>query len=416
MNPTVPITLADLIRRGSNLDAREAERLAVAWSTEIRLELEQTGISVIRGVGTLTLSNGRVRFQQDPDFPIGSELPAVEGFSEAVAASLQAASSAPKAVPKTPETTKPVPEPESEPESGVEAGSEVEAPPAWEELAQVDEPAPVDETPSEHDEAPVEAEEISAGESETASADFSEPPEPAALDMPEPTEEEDSAWSEGMEAAISKADEQFNGEEEPVPSNETLDRHGHRSSRAYAADAEGSSRWVMAIAAIIVLVVIGALLYRFVLVPDAEEPPALVMDDSSSTEAADSTGTAADSTDMAIDDGVLVADPVVQDLDNTQPATTPQVPTSSTDAGSVTAGMGGYTLIVGSTLNATAAERVRTRFTGLGLPTGVLPVTADSTTRYRIAVGHFPTAAEADTLRIRRASELPEGTWVLSVR
>ena len=388
MKQTIAISLADLIRRGSDLEAAEAERLALAWSTEIRLELEQTGISVIRGVGTLTLSAGVVRFQQDPDFPIGSELPAVEGFSEAVAASLLAASTAPKPPVNTPPTPAP------RPEEPADLPPEPEAPPVWEELATVDETI-LDQV--EESAIPV-------------STPYFEPEEEESDADPE--QEQGAAWSEGIEAAIHQADVQLDETETP----DSTSRRPSRSTRAYEPGPSGSSRWIIAVAAVVVLVVIGALLYRFVLFPGVDEPPAVVLADSSAMVPADSSVAEPDSTSQADTPQLDTGEPVLQTEQPTRPAATPAAAASNPDAGTIAPGMGGYTLIVGSTLNANSAERVRSRFTGMGLPTGVLPVTADSTTRYRIAVGLFPTAAEADTLRVRRASELPEGTWVLSVR
>lgn len=79
-------------------------------------------------------------------------------------------------------------------------------------------------------------------------------------------------------------------------------------------------------------------------------------------------------------------------------------------------GMGGYTLIVGSSLKQETAIALMSTVTPLGWPSGVLTHDAGDVVRYRVAVGHFQTAVLADSTRSRYASELPEGTWVLSVR
>lgn len=440
MSHPVAITLADLIRRGSGLDAHEAERLARAWSTEIRLELEQTGISVIRGVGTLTLTAGIVRFQQDPDFPIGSELPAVEGFSEAVAASLRAASAAPPSarppvVPPMPSSSDPVEDPQAlesdysdakdTAEAETDSGSG-EAPPAWQDLDEVDvasasatmqeleeaQPGYIEETPTEVA-PPAAGKAASPDQDDTTvvpgSADAGTAPDGTVVVEP------DEDWSSGLQAAISQADARI---EEGGTAPHKPQRRS-RTASAHRGDSEGSSRWILAVAAVVALVIVAALIYRFAWPPQPTDPPAVAALDSTSVAAPDSlVGSAADSSMVMTDGG----DEMAVDADRpTQPAETPQAEmpleqAEPVDGGTVTAGMGGYTLIVGSTLNATAAERVRSRFTRLGLPTGVLAMTADSTTRYRIAVGHFATSAEADTLRIRKAADLPEGTWVLSVR
>jgi hypothetical protein len=78
--------------------------------------------------------------------------------------------------------------------------------------------------------------------------------------------------------------------------------------------------------------------------------------------------------------------------------------------------MGGYTLVVGSTLNEITARQALGQFSSLELPMGVLGYESDDATRYRIAVGHYETAALADSARAQRANELPAGTWVLAIR
>ena len=79
-------------------------------------------------------------------------------------------------------------------------------------------------------------------------------------------------------------------------------------------------------------------------------------------------------------------------------------------------GMGGYTLIVGSSRRQETALALMSTLAPPSWPSGVLTHDAGDVVRYRVAVGHFQTAALADSARTRYASELPEGTWVLSVR
>lgn len=186
-------------------------------------------------------------------------------------------------------------------------------------------------------------------------------------------------------------------------------------------------------AAVVVLIIIAAAVYRFVLVPSTgiESSPAVAaVEDSSQTEfnpgASDSLASAS-STDpddvMAGEVGSTEAGDSVTGSEAERPEspvpgnTAPDdTPTTAEEIITVVRGMGGYTLIVGSTLNPVTAELERERFAPLGMPTGLLEYQGPDTTRYRIAVGHFDTAAEADSARVSESERLPEGTWVLSVR
>jgi hypothetical protein len=72
-----------------------------------------------------------------------------------------------------------------------------------------------------------------------------------------------------------------------------------------------------------------------------------------------------------------------------------------------------YTLVVGSTPEAEIAEINRKRYETLELPSAVLVQEIDGVTWYRTALGQFRSADESDQVRKARASDLPEGTWVL---
>jgi len=83
---------------------------------------------------------------------------------------------------------------------------------------------------------------------------------------------------------------------------------------------------------------------------------------------------------------------------------------------SISQGMGGYTLIIGSALRQERVQSLLASYEALGWPQGILRYESENGIRYRAAVGHFSTAALADSARTRFASDLPDGTWVLSVR
>jgi hypothetical protein len=76
----------------------------------------------------------------------------------------------------------------------------------------------------------------------------------------------------------------------------------------------------------------------------------------------------------------------------------------------------GYTLIVGSSVDRRAADQQIARFSELDMPFGVLGYTEDDVTRYRLAVGRFNSAAEADSVRQSMSNVLPAGTWVWHIR
>lgn len=76
----------------------------------------------------------------------------------------------------------------------------------------------------------------------------------------------------------------------------------------------------------------------------------------------------------------------------------------------------GYTLIVGSTTSEDEALATMRRFDELGLPLAVLAYQEDGATRYRLAVGQYASAAEADQARQTLAERLPAGTWVRRIQ
>jgi len=82
----------------------------------------------------------------------------------------------------------------------------------------------------------------------------------------------------------------------------------------------------------------------------------------------------------------------------------------------ITGDMSGYTLITGSSLTQNNALTSIRAFRSLGLPSGVLSYQSEGVTRYRMAVGVYPTAASADSARQAMITDLPSGTWVLRIQ
>lgn len=499
-------SLEELIQGESGLDDKEAIRLADAWRADVMQELQTSGISVIRGLGTFTLSEGRIHFQQDADFPSLTDLPAVEGFS----AQLTAA-----AAPGLPDFEQP-----SEPEAPSPVGTEEiedHSDFATDDTLGGDVPEVGPEVPFEdaRDDIPDRAISEAAGDTGASTTDLS--------DIDSDSLPADNAdWTVGMEHALEEADRKVGGskqtsaasvetdasdsgivlpdtdsplsdapvtdtpdadvsdsgvsfENEANEANEA-DREGTDTSAADEIDAasahtsspshtssparasapsrtatrtrnaprsrtpkryerteNSSSKAALWTLGIVVLVVVAALIYRFA-IPSATEDPTfanqqtdqemVAAEDSileSASTATDSTTTAsaadtpsdADSgdTSASTDDSAGASiDPAEPSPSNNSNSETPPPPDE------IVRGMGGYTLVVASTLNEQTARRALPTFRSLGLPLGILAYESEDPIRYRIAVGHYDSVVEADSARNRLASDLPEGTWVLPVR
>lgn len=172
---------------------------------------------------------------------------------------------------------------------------------------------------------------------------------------------------------------------------------------------------VIAVAVVIVAAVIGVLLTRE-RVPEqvAEAPtgtqtgtlPTVLPADSS--QASDSTGIAGMiSPDSAVVDSTVPRPPI------DQPEAEPAAATRQQDFDLSTEG---YTLIVGSTLVESDALNSIQKYRRLGLPAAILAYESGGTTRYRLAVGLYESAARADQARQDLTDSLPDGTWVRRIR
>jgi len=488
---TTPMTLAGLIQQESGLDARESARLADAWMADVLAELQTSGISVIRGLGTFTMTEAGLRFEQDDDFPSLSDFPAVEGYSAALASAATVVPSASDGTGPSTEshgTTSDVvsgdttsvqrddvtdehadflvgagPEEHSEPSAGTPGEESMDS------AADVDADNRKDDPT--HD-ATADQEDDAAQES----TDLSEPDdhhdEPQADESADDTDSpQGDAWASGIEQAIEQADSRIEADggsadpdgpvftREEAPSNvdepsdtsepspgaaaihrppegqddeptavatESSEESGakavpapahSRSPRRYERSQSGSSRTALLAIAIVVLIVASALIYRFVVAPPEDEPAMAAAQEDVQTASDDSTDAMAAAGDPAASDstmGPMNASTSDSTMTPAQEPPTATAPVSTVDA--ITKGMGGYTLVVSSTLNESTARAELNNYAALGWPMGVLAYETEDLTRYRIAVGHYSTAAEADAARNQFADNLPEGTWVLSVR
>lgn len=414
--------LSDLLRSEEGLQEPEAERMSAAWAADVRRELADSGISVLRGLGTFTQNEQGIQFSQDDDFPSATEMPAIEGYSAELAQEQSHSGDEP---PEMAHQDRPAEHDEpAEPDASdgptdtadlADSGDIADSGDA----AYAGEGTPTDQDPASDELAPVAAEnsaehtaENVAGEDAPADSTDELTEEPAPVTDTEAHSEEDDSESESPE---------------PLPVVPPPARS--RSPRRYERDQGGSSKAAVWVLGALALIVVVALVYRFVLTPSPNQPamaeqqaeiePAI--DDSSAISEADSSLIASgalqnDGSGNAIAHG---SDERASSSDET----TSGGPTSVNDNEStpvhedeLVRGMGGYTLVVGSTMNETTARKALAQFERLGLPMGVLAYDSDDETRYRIAIGHYQTAALADTARTTRADELPEGTWVLAVR
>jgi len=423
------VLLADLLESDGGLNPDDASRMSAAWASDVSRELQSTGISVLRGMGTFTLANDTLQFSQDDDFPSMSDLPAIEGYSSELVADVpQAPPVVPPVLTREPETM----DEHAEPEENETVASD--------EMASAEEtPARIEDSGVRFSEQPQESEghasgepaseeeliESSASDPDHAEREAQKVPDPiddADHDI-EPQVEEDSTLEENPE------------EEHPAGASSSEDSlpifpppTRSRSPRRYERTDGSSSKAAIWVLAAVALIVVAALLYRFVLLDGPDEPAyaenqteevasasddslagAGVMPDSTALASSeDPTGDAAMGGTQDTPTPANGGDPGQQ-----RPSGTPQ---PEEHADELVRGMGGYTLVVGSTLNEVTARQALSQYASLALPMGVLAYESGDITRYRIAVGLYESAALADTARTRQSDQFPEGTWVLAIR
>ncbi|QXD15363.1 SPOR domain-containing protein [Rhodocaloribacter litoris] len=77
---------------------------------------------------------------------------------------------------------------------------------------------------------------------------------------------------------------------------------------------------------------------------------------------------------------------------------------------------GGWTVVVASLTARRDAEAIAERYLDLNLPVDILTATTNNVTRYRVAVGQYPTQEAAQEAITRMGDRLPEGSWPLRIR
>lgn len=369
-----PITLADLIRLESGLDARESTRLADAWVDEIRREIGTSGISIIKGLGTFTTSGDGLRFELDSDFPVVYDLPEVEGFVRGT-----------QSEDLEPSNSQPVASEERLSKEAIVPADEVS-----DEASNESSDVTTDDTVDAND-----------GTTEAAPAHVPATPD-TAPGMPPGTLKGLTADT-GVEPSPAP----------PSTSPSHRDRRLQRSSSTRAG-------WV---ALALLLVVSGAVVFSLVQ-GDGTDPVAITSSPPEPAEpfSEETAGPTPEEVQAGLPDDKDISEettpmkeiPIVE-------APHAMIPGSTEDQVdetrvSISQGMGGYTLIIGSALRQERVQSLLASYEALGWPQGILRYESENGIRYRAAVGHFSTAALADSARTRFASDLPDGTWVLSVR
>jgi len=389
--------LSALLSCDGGLDPHDAERMSAAWANDVRSELLESGISVLRGLGTFTLSDGIAHFEQDEDFPSMAEMPAIYGYSEELAH-----------VESDNELIEDPPSSLVSPDTDVsmEGTSTVEGP-------------TVDHVDVDVGEEHLEAEDHSETALEATDSPQEAPHTERTEDPIEGVGTSDMAGSaDSPEKEISEATgDEPAADEVPIVPPPARSRSPRRYERSEG-DSSKAAVWIIGVVSLIVLI---ALIYRFGRSPASTEPALaeqeIATDDSTSASLSDSSLVIA----QADTDSAAGANPdeatesPTSSADGSEEPIPPDAPVEA-HSDDLVRGMGGYTLVVGSTLNEITARQALGQFSSLELPMGVLGYESDDATRYRIAVGHYETAALADSARAQRANELPAGTWVLAIR
>ena len=75
------ISLIDVLFEDSPVSRRQASGLTHTWINEVKQELEQSGVCVLDGLGTLSSGTNGLSFQADAGLNLMTELPAMEGYS-----------------------------------------------------------------------------------------------------------------------------------------------------------------------------------------------------------------------------------------------------------------------------------------------------------------------------------------------
>mgnify|MGYP006928196531 CR=1 FL=1 len=208
----------------------------------------------------------------------------------------------------------------------------------------------------------------------------------------------------------------------PKPAHSS--RRGRGSTSLYR-ERNGSNKGAFIIVALVAMAVVATLLLKPLFFPGKTVPNeemASFKPNNEPVTALDSTGVVASDSSLIMRAGTNAvpddSDPGGSDLSGSDPngvdPTTLDVTAVQTK--NITSETKGYTIIVRSTLSASAAEMARQELSFLNLPMGVLIGEVDGVTRYRMGLGIYTTALEADSVRISLGSQLPNGSWATRIR
>ena len=373
----MPESLNQIIARLSDRDADQAAGDVEQIVSDIRRVLDEEGTCTIEGLGTFLQDEGRVRFEASGD--LLRAVNAVWEDRETFSVSHVDRDAAP--------STGPAVQYDDEVEDG-----ELDAPDDSEVIVST----PVSELESTADDDS--SEETASEEVVAASVGVSDP-------------------DGGAEGAQSDAPA---GEAKPTAPRRSLRESRNPRHRRRADATRSNSRMPIIIAAgdVVILAAAAIIFWPAVSPTDDGMADQTALDTTTAADTiADSAAVAAaaDTTATAGTDAPQTAETPATPPDET-PEQVPAAETPVADTGTLDRNSDGYTLIVASSLDEQSANRRIQPFAELGMPYGVLAYAQDDTTRFRLAVGQFSSAAAADSVRQAMADQLPAGTWVWRIR
>jgi hypothetical protein len=188
-----------------------------------------------------------------------------------------------------------------------------------------------------------------------------------------------------------------------------------RGSTSLYRERNGSNKGAFIIVALVAMAVVATLLLKPLFFAEKIVPNEEIASFEPNNEpvtAQDSTGVVASDSSLTMPAGTNAV-PDGNEPGGNDPTT---LDVSAIQTKNITSETKGYTIIVRSTLSASAAEMARQALSFLNLPMGVLIGEVNGVTRYRMGLGIYATALEADSVRLSLGSQLPNGSWATRIR
>lgn len=366
----------EILKERFSLERGEAEHILGSFVDSVENSLEEYGICHVAGVGSFVRAPGDRRISFDP----------AESLTRA--ANVRFADL-------------PVYEVDRSVTSGETPRSPVRSTP----------PLPTAQPPSTGPEPPRPPRTASA---EPRLSDASGEPEEASVDSPVPAPETPPEEREPVVQAPDTASADGAGS----PRNPSL--AGRRRSRSGRGGSAGGRRaaWF----ALPVFIALIAATVWFIQRPSSEQEPVAreTPPATAERETPPENGTTTPEDAETVQDDPVSGDPTDTDAPaEVEPPASQQATDATADPlpdYALDRSVDGYTLIVGSSPDRGAATGQLSRFTELDLPFGVLDYSEDGSSMYRLAVGLYDSAEQADSARQAMSGVLPSGTWVWRIR